>query len=135
MKTTTKILLTITIILGTLITAATLTIDSIDTTETGMMVNFKDGTGYYIEKANKEAEPTFGVTNVLYESSEDFYLEPNEIGIEFSDGISWAIANLETNEYTFQCSELGDWAHEFDNAKDFENCIKTYISIKNTGSY
>lgn len=135
MKTTTKILLTITIILGALITAAALTIDSIDTTETGIMVNFKDGTGYYIEKANKEAEP-FGVTNVLYESSEDFYLEPNEIGIEFSDGISWAIANMEANKYVFQAIELGDWDYnEFDSLEDFENCIKTYISIKNTGSY
>lgn len=122
MKTTTKILLTISIILGALITAATLTIDSIDTTETGIMVNFKDGTGYYIEKANKEAE-TFGVTNVLYESSEDFYLEPGEIGIE-------------ANKYVFQCAELGDWDYtEFDNLQDFENCIKTYISIKNTGMY
>ena len=134
MKTTTKILLTISIILGTFITAATLTIDSIDRTETGMMVNFKDGTGYYIEKANKEAEP-FGVTNVLYESTEERHLEPGEIWIEFSDGISWACANLETNEYIFQPMELGDWAYEFDSLEDFENCIKTYISIKNTGMY
>ena len=70
------------------------------------------------------------VTNILYESTNDFYLEPNEIGIEFSDG-SWASANLLTNEYTFQPSELGDWSLDFNNLQDLENCIKTYLDNKN----
>lgn len=135
MKTITKILLTISIILGALTTIAVLTINSIDKTESGLLINFNDGSSYYIEIANKEeVQPTFEVTNVLYESTNDFYLEPNEIGIEFSDN-SFAVANTETNEYTFQPAALGDWDYSFDNLQEFENCIKTYASIQNTGSY
>ena len=74
------------------------------------------------------------VTNILHESTNDFYLEPNEIGIEFSNG-SWAVVNEQTNTYIFQAVELGDYEQEFNNLQDFENCIKTYASIKNTGSY
>lgn len=135
MKTITKILLTISIILGALTTAAVLTINSIDKTESGMLINFNDGSGYYIETANKEEiQTTFEVTNVLYESTNDFYLENGDIGIEFSNG-SYAIANLITNEYPFQPAALGDWDYSFNNLQDFENCIKTYASIQNTGSY
>lgn len=135
MKTITKILLTISIILGALTTIAVLTINSIDKTESGLLINFNDRSGYYIEIANKEEiQPTFGVTNILYESTNDFYLENGDIGIEFSDG-SYAIANLETNKYTFQPAALGDWNYSFNNLQDFENCIKTYASIQNAGSY
>lgn len=135
MKTITKILLTISIILGALTTAAILTINSIDKTESGLLINFNDGSGYYIETANKEEiKPTFKVTNVLYESTNDFYLEPNEIGIEFSNG-SWAVINEQTNTYIFQAIELGDYEQQFNNLQEFENYIKTYASIQNTGSY
>lgn len=86
MKTITKILLTILIILGALTTAAILTINSIDRTESGLLINFNDGSGYYIETANKEEiKPTFEVTNVLYESTNDFYLEPNEVALILSN--------------------------------------------------
>lgn len=85
----------------------------------------------YIEP---KTQTQFKVTNVLYESTNDFYLENGDMGIEFSDG-SYAIANLETNEYTFQPAALGDWDYSFNNLQDFENCIKTYASIQNTGSY
>ena len=97
MKTITKILLTISIILGALTTAAVLTINSIDKTESGMLINFNDGSGYYIEIANKEEiQPTFEVTNVLYESTNDFYLEPNEIALILKNN-DYIIINTETN--------------------------------------
>lgn len=98
MKTINKILLTISIILGALITTAALTINSIDKTESGMLINFNDGSGYYIEIANKEeTKPTFEVTNVLYESTNDFYLEPNEIALILSNN-DYIIINTETNK-------------------------------------
>ena len=97
MKTITKILLTISIILGALTTAAALTINSIDRTESGMLINFNDGSGYYIETANKEEiKPTFEVTNVLYESTNDFYLEPNEVALILNNN-DYIIINTETN--------------------------------------
>jgi hypothetical protein len=93
-----KILLTISIILGALITTAAIsTINSIDRTETGISINFNDGSGYYIETANKEEiQTTFEVTNVLYESTNDFYLEPNEIALILSNN-DYTIINTETN--------------------------------------
>lgn len=97
MKTITKILLTILIILGALTTTAALTINSIDKTESGLLINFNDGSGYYIETANKEEiQTTFEVTNVLYESTNDFYLEPNEIALILSNN-DYTIINTETN--------------------------------------
>ena len=97
MKTINKILLTISIILGALTTAAVLTINSIDKTESGLLINFNDGSGYYIETANKEEiQTTFEVTNALYESTNDFYLEPNEIALILSNN-DYIIINTETN--------------------------------------
>ena len=97
MKTITKIWLTILIILGALTTATILTINAIDRTESGMLINFNDGSGYYIETANKEEiQPTFEVTNVLYESTNDFYLELNEIALILSNN-DYIIINTETN--------------------------------------
>lgn len=98
MKIITKILLTISIILGALTTAAVLTINSIDRTESGLLINFNDGSGYYIETANKEEiQTTFEVTNILYESTNDFYLEPNEVALMLSNN-DYIIINTETNE-------------------------------------
>lgn len=125
MKKINKILLIISIILGGLIITATLIIKSIDKIETARCININN---------NEEIKTTFEVTNVLRESTNNFYLDDGEIGIEFSNN-SFAIANLATNKYTFQADELGDWSLEFDNLQDFEKCIKTYISIKNSGSY
>ena len=92
-----KILLTISIITGILMTAMAITIKSVDKTESGLLINFNDGSGYYIEIANKEeTKPTFEVTNVLYESTNDFYLEPNEIALILSNN-DYIIINTETN--------------------------------------
>lgn len=97
MKTITKILLTISIILGALTTATVLTINSIDKTESGLLINFNDGSGYYIEIANKEEiQTTFEVTNALYESTNNFYLEPNEVALILSNN-DYIIINTETN--------------------------------------
>lgn len=97
MKIITKILLTISIILGALTTAAVLTINSIDRTESGLLINFNDGSGYYIETANKEEiQTTFEVANILYESTNDFYLEPNEVALMLSNN-DYIIINTETN--------------------------------------
>lgn len=127
MKTLLKTILVILITIGAI---AAITIKSVDTTPTGVLITFRfNGQGYYIERQTKVE-----VTNILYESTNDFYLEPNEIGIEFNNG-SWAIANEQTDTYIFQAIELGDWEQQFNNLNDFENCIKTYTSIKNTGSY
>lgn len=92
-----KILLTISIITGILMTAMAITIKSVDKTESGLLINFNDGSGYYIEIANKEEiQTTFEVTNVLYESTNDFYLEPNEIALILSNN-GYIIINTETN--------------------------------------
>lgn len=92
-----KILLTISIITGILMTAMAITIKSVDKTETGLLINFNDGSGYYIETANKEEiQTTFEVTNALYESTNDFYLEPNEVALILSNN-DYIIINTETN--------------------------------------
>lgn len=92
-----KILLTISIITGILMTAMAITIKSVDKTETGISINFNDGSGCYIEIANKEEiQTTFEVTNVLYESTNDFYLEPNEIALILNNN-DYIIINTETN--------------------------------------
>lgn len=136
MKTINKILLIISIILGALTIAALLTIKSINVTETGLLINFYDGSGYYLEKTTKEEIKTdFKITNILYESSDSFYLDKGEIGIKFTNG-SWAIINEEKNTYTFQPVELGDWDYNnFNSIEDFKKCINTYIPIKNTEYY
>lgn len=122
------------------------TIKSIETTTTGSLITYDDNTGYYIDfnevdnnvvefinsKQNKLNidNNKVTVTNILYESTNDFYLSEGEIGVEFSNG-SWISANLLTNEYTFQPYELGDWSFDFDNLQDLEMCVKTYLYNKN----
>lgn len=72
--------------------------------------------------SNKKVE----IKEVLYKSTDTFCIDENEIGIEFTDG-SWASVNQEKDEYTFQLMSMGDWSYEFDNLKDFENAIRTYL--------
>ena len=121
-------------------------IKSIETTATGSLVTYTDYTGYYIDfnevdnnvvdfinsKQNKlnTNDNKITVTNILYESTDNFYLSDGEVGIIFSDG-SWISANTLTNEYVFQIYELGDWSFDFDNVEDLENCVKTYLNNKN----
>ena len=87
-------------------------IKSIETTATGMLVNYNDNTGYYIDfnevdnnvvdfinsKQNKlNTSDKITVTNIIYESTEDFYLESNEIAL-ILDNNDYIIINTETNE-------------------------------------
>ncbi|WP_297994168.1 hypothetical protein [uncultured Clostridium sp.] len=92
MKKINKILLIISIVLGGVIITAALIIKSIDKTETGCYINTNN---------NEEIKTTFEVTNVLRESTNNFYLDDGEIGIEFSNN-SFAIANLTNNKYIFK---------------------------------
>ena len=78
-------------------------------------------------KSNKEVVK---IDKYIYKSTNDFHIEQGEMGIEFSDG-SWAIVNETRKEYIFQPVELGDWSMDFNNIKDFKNCVKTYLEIKN----
>lgn len=145
----TMVIITITLLIGANTVQATQptnSIKTIETTATGSLVTYDDNTGYYIdfnEVDNNVVEFTNSkqnklnidnnkvtVTNILYESTDDFYLSEGEIGVEFSDG-SWISANRLTNEYTFQPYELGDWSFDFDNLQDLENCVKTYLYNKN----
>lgn len=120
-------------------------IKSIETTATGSLVTYTDNTGYYIDfneidknvvefinsEQNKlNTSDKITVTNILYESTDNFYLSDEEVGIIFSDG-SWISANTLTNEYVFQIYELGDWSFDFDNVEDLEKCVKTYLNNKN----
>lgn len=140
----TMVIITLTLLIGaTQQTNSTSNdIKSIETTATGSLITYDDNTGYYIDfneidnnivefinnKQNKlNINNKVTVTNILYESTNDFYLSEGEIGVEFSDG-SWVSANLLTNEYTFQPYKLGDWSLDFDNLKDLENCVKTYLN-------
>ena len=143
----TMVIITITLLIGANnnVQAINNSIKSIETTATGMLINYNDNTGYYIDfnevdnsvvefiesKQNKlNIDDKVTVTNIIYESTDDFYLSDGEIGVEFSDG-SWISFNALTNEYVFQPIELGDWSFDFDNVKDLENCVKTYLNNKN----
>lgn len=143
----TMVIITICLLIGanSNVQATQPTIKSIETTATGSLITYDDNTGYYINfnevdnnlvefinnKQNKlNINNKVTVTNILYESTNNFYLSEGEIGVEFSDG-SWISANLLTNEYTFQPYELGDWSFDFDNVQDLENCVQTYLYNKN----
>lgn len=65
---------------------------------------------------------------------EGYYLEDGDTLIELSDG-SWAICNYKKNLYVFQPVDLGDWDYEVETAKQLQNIMKTYVSMKNNGWY
>ena len=79
MKTTTKILLTISIILGALTTIGLLTINSIDKTETGILINFNDNTGYYIQTSYNEPIEVYNYLNESVERGGNFYKVTHEL--------------------------------------------------------
>ena len=79
MKTITKILLTISIILGALTTVGLLTINSIDKTETGILINFNDNTGYYIQTSYNEPIEVYNYLNESVERGENFYKVTHEL--------------------------------------------------------
>lgn len=79
MKTTTKILLTISIILGALTTVGLLTINSIDKTESGILINFNNGTGYYIQTSYNEPIEVYNYLNESVERGGNFYKVTHEL--------------------------------------------------------
>lgn len=74
------------------------------------------------------------LNRTITQSEEGIHLEEGDVMIELTDG-SFAIYNEEKQTYMFQPVELGDWDVPVETMKQLENCIKTYISIKNTGTY
>ena len=68
------------------------------------------------------------------EDDPNFYKEDGSRLFELTDG-SWFIINEEKGEYIFQPVDLGDWNYQVDNMEQLENIVKTYISMKNTGTW
>lgn len=74
----TKIILTVlTVILMGIILIVSITIKSIDKTNTGMMVNFNNGTGYYIESDNniKSINTANDITTITLKSGDKVYYD------------------------------------------------------------
>ncbi len=106
----------------------------------GFLVGFMVDNAEVIElKAQIENQKEIEVTEVYYQDGdvqeyEGFYLEDGDTLVMLSDD-SFGIANLQKNTFSFQPVEMGDWDYELDNQKQFENIIKTYLSMKNNGYY
>lgn len=92
-------------------------------------------TGAILEPKHSGGVPQqIEVNRTLTESSDDIHLEKGDVYTELTDG-SWIICNETTNTYVFQLIDLGDWNMTLETKQQLENCVKTYVSIKNTGSY
>lgn len=119
-----------------------MSIKNIENTEYGTLITFRDNTGYFIEKTNtnvKNIQTTPTGSLITYKDNTGYYMENQNNKIEvvsdveydgkrvidFNNG-SWAVINKKENKYTFQPVELGDWDYEFDNLKDFKDCIQMY---------
>lgn len=72
------------------------------------------------------------ITRTVTESEEGLYLEAGQEYIELSDG-SWLIHG--NGEYIFQPIDMGDWNYEADNAEELEKMVKTYMNMKNNGTF
>lgn len=93
-----------------------------------IQITLEDGTDFSFKYGSRKVE----VDEILTESTDCFYISEGEYGVTFTDG-SWISANPSTGHYEFQPVDLGDWSMEFDNLRDLENCVKTYLSTKNNG--
>lgn len=140
-----KKILKITGIMAIAILAITVTtIKNIESTESGTLITFRDNTGYYIEKSDKnkiknvQSTPTGTLTTYedgtgYYEENENKNLkivnqytkENGDLVIDFSNG-SWAIINDKTKKYIFQPIELGDWDYTFSTKQELKNCMEMY---------
>lgn len=91
----------------------------------------------YIENTNnlnKTTKEPLKIVKTLDKSTEDVKLDTNDIYTQYNNGC-WTIVNDKNNMYELSIPQMGDWTYCFDNAKDFNNCLATYTSIHNTGSY
>ena len=105
----------------------------------GLGIIIRAGLNKPAEKVEPVAQEKVVVEFVWYQEGnvqelEGYYLEDGDTVVELTDG-SWAISNRKINNYVFQPVELGDWDYTVDNAEQLENLIKTYLSMKNTGTF
>lgn len=98
----------------------------------GLLMGFKDEV---VEVENKKVTVEYVWEQQGDEQELDgFYLENGDVVVMLSDE-SFALMNREKNQYLFLPIDLGDWDYELENETQLENIIKTYLSMKNTGTY
>lgn len=89
----------------------------------------------YIENTNnlnKKIKKPLRITKVLTESTDEVRISENEIYTEYSTN-AWTIEDNKNNKYELSIPELGDYTYVFNNRKDFDNCLQTYIDNYNNG--
>ncbi|KQC91221.1 hypothetical protein AM596_15805 [Clostridium perfringens CP4] len=89
----------------------------------------------YIENTNnlnKTVKKPLRITKVLTNSTEDVRISKDEIYTEYSTN-AWTIEDNKNNKYELSIPELGDYTYIFNNRKDFDNCLQTYIDNYNNG--
>lgn len=87
----------------------------------------------YIENANnlnKKIKKPLRITRTLTSSTDEVRLNNGDLYTEYNDG-SWSIENKLNNTYEFQPVCMGDYSYTFNNEKDFEHCVQTYINNYN----
>lgn len=87
----------------------------------------------YIENTsnlNKKIKKPLRITKVLTESTNEVRISENEIYTEYSTN-AWTIEDNKNNKYELSIPELGDYTYVFNNRKDFDNCLQTYIDNYN----
>lgn len=89
----------------------------------------------YIENTNnlnKMVKKPLRITKVLTESTDEVRISKDEIYTEYSTN-AWTIEDNKNNKYELSIPELGDYTYIFNNRKDFDNCLQTYIDNYNNG--
>lgn len=89
----------------------------------------------YIENTNnlnKNIKKPLRITKVLTESTDEVRISKDEIYTEYSTN-AWTIEDNKNNKYELSIPELGDYTYNFNNRKDFDNCLQTYIDNYNNG--
>lgn len=87
----------------------------------------------YIENTNnlnKMVKKPLRITKVLTESTDEVRISKDEIYTEYSTN-AWTIEDNKNNVYELSIPELGDYTYTFNNRKDFDNCLQTYIDNYN----
>lgn len=89
----------------------------------------------YIENTNnlnKMVKKPLRITKVLTKSTDEVRISKDEIYTEYSTN-AWTIEDNKNNKYELSIPELGDYTYVFNNRKDFDNCLQTYIDNYNNG--
>lgn len=103
----------------------------------GILIGATDKATAQTEK-NQKTE-SVGIEYTYYQEGnkqeiDGFYLDDSDLLVMLTDG-SYAIFNGVQKIYTFQPVDLGDWDYSLDSEEKLINIIKTYISMKNTGTF